>query len=274
MKKKILCVIAALLLLLISGCAFFETDSGLQKQLDQKNKYLNAINDITTEFMSSNVMVKASFGTGLISEGQQGSGVIFKKTTDLLSGSATYYVLTNHHVVTKKSGSTHIKAKSYELVDYKDVKFFAEYVFADIKYDLAVLKFTVASPLLGEDSTSYYVCGFSASNPTVGEGVFAVGQPLGQRNSITFGYVTGYYGSSEEEKKLFDWCEVDFDCVVHTAYINSGNSGGVLLNADIKICGINFAGGKETVNDVDTDISLSIPVQKVKECLAANGIFA
>jgi len=194
--------------------------------------------------MSSNIMVQTS---SLFSEKMgQGSGVIFKK--EITSTTKTYYVLTNYHV----TKSINNKVRQFTSTDYMDNVIISNLVFEDKNYDLAVITFT--------STTDYNVCKFAESNPLVGDGVFAIGQPLGQRNTITFGYVKQYM--IEE----YDWCDINFECIFHTALINSGNSGGVLLNGDIELCGINFAAG-EILDTTTSSISVSIPVEKVKECL-------
>jgi hypothetical protein len=48
----------------------------------------------------------------------------------------------------------------------------------------------------------------------------------------------------------------------------------VLLNSDIKLCGINFASGEYTdINgNIISSTSVSIPVLKVKECLELKSV--
>lgn len=59
----------------------------------------------------------------------------------------------------------------------------------------------------------------------VGQSVYAIGSPLGQRNSLT----TGVVSRIESETNL----------IQHDASINPGNSGGPLLNSQAEVIGIN-----------------------------------
>ena len=56
---------------------------------------------------------------------------------------------------------------------------------------------------------------------------------------------------------------VRFDVMTHTAYINHGSSGGPLLNSELKVVGVNFA-GSETAEK-----GCAVPAEKVAEFLSA-----
>ena len=252
MKKKILSLFLILTFILFAGCSLQDVSSSEYRQeLALKEKYLQAVNEISIDFMSSNIMVMTKYYKYYVYEGAgQGSGVIFKKQT-LTGGIYKYYVLTNYHVTRAESGYQ----REWSSTDYMDAEIQSTLVFEDDDYDLAVITF--------ESTNVYNVCEFAKVNPSVDDGVFALGQPLGQRNAITFGYVKEYRTES------YDWCDIDFPCIFHTAHMDSGNSGGVLLNADIELCGINFATGTYTdiLTNTTSNVSVSIPVEKVKECL-------
>jgi S1-C subfamily serine protease len=249
MKKRIVSIFIIVLILLFGSCELNieRTETDYERILHLKEKYLSALNEISIDFMSSNIMVQvASYSSQSIG---QGSGVVFKK--EITGNGFKYYVMTNYHVTSALSG-----LRQFSSTDYMDKEINSNLIFEDKNYDLAVISFISAS--------EYNVCKFADANPEVGDGIFAIGQPLGQRNAITFGYVEDYL------TKEYDWCNINFDCIFHSAYMDSGNSGGVLLNGDIELCGINFATGQ--TNTVNNSISISIPVLKVKECLTTHSI--
>ena len=100
-------------------------------------------------------------------------------------------------------------------------------------------------PLAGED------CG-------VGSLVASLGSPNSQQNTITLGKVY-----------MVDSCHgeitLNFPVVYHTALIAHGSSGGALLNDELELVGVNFAGYSQ---DKSFDNGLSVPVSKLREFLS------
>ena len=71
----------------------------------------------------------------------------------------------------------------------------------------------------------------------------------------------------------YDYCNVgdvtshiDFLCVKHNAWMENGSSGGLLMDLDFNIVGINFAISRSTAGE--TTASWAVPVSWVKEFLA------
>ena len=159
------------------------------------------------------------------------------------------YVLTNKHVV---SGANTIKVITYDGASYDKVKLVGE----DPLNDIAYLKIEGSSDLtaiqLGDSATA-----------RVGQLVVAIGNALGQyQNTVTSGIISGKgrpvtaaNNDSSTAENLTDLLQTD-------AAINSGNSGGPLLNRSGQVIGINVA-----VASNAQGISFAIPINAVKGTL-------
>ncbi len=73
----------------------------------------------------------------------------------------------------------------------------------------------------------------------IGEAVAAIGNPLGQANTITFGVVT----CKDQELRIRGRWAALKHLIETDAAINGGNSGGALLDMNGRLVGINSAGG-------------------------------
>lgn len=67
----------------------------------------------------------------------------------------------------------------------------------------------------------------------VGEFAMAIGNPLDMRNTVTSGIISGV------NREITDSTGTTYTLIQTDAAINSGNSGGALVNADGKLIGIN-----------------------------------
>ena len=160
------------------------------------------------------------------------------------------YILTNRHVI---NGATDITVVLDDGTTYEDVKLVA----TDPLNDVAFLKIKDASDLtaatLGDSKTL-----------SVGQQVMAIGNALGQyQNTVTVGVVSGLGrsvtasdGSGYNTETLSDMIQTD-------AAINSGNSGGPLVNAAGEVIGINTATSTSAEN-----MGFAIPISSVKGMLA------
>lgn len=115
---------------------------------------------------------------------------------------------------------------------------------SDIKSDTAS-KIAIAE--LG-DSTSL----------SVGQQVVAIGNALGEGQSVTTGIISATDRSITVNNTTFS------GLIMTDAAINSGNSGGALLNASGKVIAINFA---KTSEDGVEGMAYSIPVSNVKDLI-------
>ncbi len=149
------------------------------------------------------------FGTSSTSEAE-GSGIIL---------SADGYVVTNYHVV---DGATTVKVMLNTGAEYE-----AKLIGKDEQTDLAVIKI--------EPKEQLVVATMGDSNALeVGERVVAIGNPMGLEffGSVTEGIVSGVNRSIYVDSRTMNLIQTD-------AAINSGNSGGALINTRGEVIGIN-----------------------------------
>ena len=140
------------------------------------------------------------------------------------------YIVTNNHVVDTSSSNSY---SYYDLSDATSVKvklygsdetYDAEIIGKDSQTDLAVLKI---------DKTDLTAAEFADSDQAVvGEFVMAVGSPLGLDTTVTTGIISAVNREVESDG-------TKYVCIQTDAAINSGNSGGALVNSDGKVIGIN-----------------------------------
>ena len=158
------------------------------------------------------------------------------------------YVLTNKHVIDSAT-------KIYVVLDDGTVYKNVELVATDPLNDVAFLKVPNASNLssatLGDSKTI-----------TVGQQVIAIGNALGQyQNTVTSGIISGTGRSLVATDSNYQSAESLTDMIQTDAAINSGNSGGPLVNAAGEVIGINTA-----VSDANS-IGFAIPISSVKGML-------
>jgi serine peptidase DegS len=88
----------------------------------------------------------------------------------------------------------------------------------------------------------------------VGDGVLAIGNPLGLSQTVTHGIVSATGRSQLGVATFEDFIQTD-------AAINAGNSGGALINTLGDLIGINTARGGNSSSDISVEgISFAIPV--------------
>lgn len=164
------------------------------------------------------------------------------------------YILTNNHVV---SGST--SSSYYEVTDAKSVKvtlyndetvYDAKIVGKDDKTDLAVIKIEKTGLTKAELGDSNTV--------KVGEFVMAVGCPLGLNTTVTQGIISAVDRTVTAEGNKYTVLQTD-------AAINSGNSGGALVNSKGQVIGINTL--KLSGSGIE-GIGFAIPISSTTEVVA------
>lgn len=184
----------------------------------------------------------------------QGSGVIIEISDGWC------YVLTNCHVVEAMTGFANQKitvedvwGEQYDARIYKNPKKTSSAISED--YDLALVCFKYTP----DASKELAEIGYAVGDPSTGEPVISLGAPEGQKNSLTCGEVIAYrqieVSDGDETSKL------NFEVILHGAYINHGSSGGPLLNAKGQLVGLNFAGFE------DGEYGCAIPISKIIEFL-------
>ena len=95
---------------------------------------------------------------------------------------------------------------------------------------------------------------------TIGQQVVAIGNALGEGQSVTTGIISALDRSITVNNVTFS------GLIMTDAAINSGNSGGALLNASGKVIAINFA---KTSSDGVEGMAYSIPVSNVKDLISS-----
>ena len=142
------------------------------------------------------------------------------------------YIVTNNHVVDSTSSNSYYELSKATSIKIKlnsdtygdDATYDATVVGQDSQTDLAVLKI---------EKTGLTAAEFADSDQAVvGEFVMAVGSPLGLDTTVTQGIVSAVNREVESDG-------TKYTCIQTDAAINSGNSGGALINSDGKVIGIN-----------------------------------
>ena len=161
------------------------------------------------------------------------------------------YILTNKHVV---KGANKIAVVLNDGTKYENVSVVA----VDPLNDVAFIKLEGVSDLkaaeLGDSKTI-----------SVGQQVIAIGNALGQyQNSVTSGIISGT-GRSLTAADSSDYSTEKLSDMIQTdAAINSGNSGGPLVNAAGQVIGINTATSSSAEN-----MGFAIPISSVKGMLSS-----
>ena len=166
--------------------------------------------------------VSSIFNRGSSTATAKGSGVII--TSD-------GYILTNNHVVNSGSSSS---SSYYEIGEANkvtvklyndDTEYEARIIGTDAQTDLAVIKIEKTDLTAAELGNSDSV--------QVGEFCMAVGNALGLGDSVTSGIV------SAVNREVTDSDGNRYTAIQTDAAINSGNSGGALVNSKGQVIGIN-----------------------------------
>ena len=204
----------------------------------EKEEFSNTLEDVTksvvgiskikntgTAIMDSNATEELGLGSGIIV-------------------SDNGYILTNWHVAGDKYSSCYVTLENGEIYN-------GNVVWADTDLDLAVVK-------INGVGLKYVTLGDSDNNK-LGEEVWAIGNPIGIefQRTVTSGIISGL----DRTIKIEDTNgEVYMEDLIQTdASINSGNSGGPLINEDGEVIGIN------TVKIISAEgIGFAIPINIIK----------
>ncbi len=194
--------------------------------------------------VTSTATINSFFGTQTAEQESAGTGIIL---------SAEGIVMTNRHVVDETTTSV-----SVTLSDGTDLP--ATVLGRDTLNDIAFLKIsdkkgkTLTPAKLGD-----------SSKLRVGEKVVAIGNARGQfQNTVTSGIISGVGreieasdGSGANSETLSNLLQTD-------AAINSGNSGGPLVNLSGEVIGLNVARGSDSDN-----LGFAIPINDTKSLVTS-----
>ena len=172
---------------------------------------------------------------GTVQGQSSGSGIIMSKDG---------YVVTNQHVINNASSIVVYLSNG----DQKK----AEVVGQDARTDLAVLKMEAGEYTFAEFGDS--------STVKVGDLAVAIGNPLGMEfaGSVTSGIISALNRTVEVEGRVYNLIQTD-------AAINSGNSGGALVDRFGKIIGINSV--KIATSGVE-GLGFAIPIDEAKPIIS------
>jgi len=200
---------------------------------------------VAAELLPSTVQIAAEF------EGQEagatGSGFVLDKQG---------HIITNNHVVENAAENE----GPIEIVDHEGNRYDATVVGRSPTYDIAVLYAPEAADLKP--------AAMGASRQLrVGDGVVAIGSPLGLSSTVTAGIVSALNrpvttGETGDDSSYINAVQTD-------AAINPGNSGGPLVNLVGQVVGVNSAiatngGGTFDGEAGNIGVGFAIPVEQVK----------
>lgn len=177
-------------------------------------KVLPSVVGIAVEFP-----VNSIFSRGTTTTSAEGSGVIISEDG---------YILTNNHIVSSSSSSSYYEvgeASKVTVYLYNDeTAYDATIIGTDEQTDLAVIKI---------DKTGLTAAELGDSDSVqVGEFSMAIGNPLGMQSSVSAGMISAVNREVTTDGKAYKLIQTD-------AAINSGNSGGALVNSKGQVIGIN-----------------------------------
>lgn len=180
-------------------------------------------------------------------------GTVNNVTTPIFSGTGFFisddgYVVTNRHVVSDVLDNENMSL----IVDVPgyDIPINAQIVGTDVQTDVAVLKVDA------QDDPFPYVTLGDSDMLQAGELVVAIGNPLGRlEGTVTVGVVSALERQINNNGYTMNLIQTD-------ASINSGNSGGPLINSFGEVIGITNA--KITVAD---NLGFAIPISDVRDII-------
>jgi S1-C subfamily serine protease len=206
-----------------------EYDAEEQVNIAVYKKVLPSVVNITS------TAVAFDFFYGAVPQEGQGSGFVIDKEG---------HILTNYHVVAN--------ARQVEVTFSNRKKYKAEIIGMDPSHDLAVIKINakdIPPATLGD-----------SKGLTVGQKVFAIGNPFGLSGTMTRGII-----SSMRSIRGPDGTPID-EAIQTDAAINPGNSGGPLLNSRGEVIGINTLIATGGANQ-SAGVGFAIPINAAKAVL-------
>lgn len=204
---------------------------GKGKSSGSKESVTKLISGTVTVYVDKGIKIQRGVG---YADSVLGSGFFISKDG---------YIITNHHVISdmvnkKYEGYSRLYIK---LADDPDTRIPAKVIGYDSTIDLALIKTEVEAP--------YVFALGSSSDLSVGDKVYAIGSPLGLEKTLTSGII------SSVDRQLFTAGTVfQID-----AAVNSGNSGGPLVDEQGRVQAVVFAGVANYQG-----LNFAIPVEYLK----------
>lgn len=249
MRKSIdFCILLLSTVFLVSSCA---QPINRQSDLELLTSVENAFVNVVARSKPAIVRISVRGVEGTESQNRVGSGFIFRKEG---------YILTNHHVVHD--------ARDITVTLLDGGRFEAELVGTDPNTDVAVLK-------IDRDEAFPVIPLADSSRVRVGQFAIAIGNPFGLDYTVTTGVVSG---KSRSILRGFSFIRYQ-DFIQTDAWINTGSSGGPLLNIHGEVIGINalirrLNNNENTPAPAMAGAGFAIPINLVRSVgdqLIANG---
>lgn len=250
-SSKISAVVLVICIIFIAYCLIFVfIIPVLQDNFCRNRKYdeFDKITDIS--ILSANICVIAEKadvvkGEVKISYSDGASGVIFRKEDN------TYYALTAYHVAF--SGTGNLYAADFESPVFGNLEgenrsgitedeYYrslpqAKAEYADKNNDIAIISFKSDRPL--------GVISMSDKRAALNEHIAVVSNTSGKRNHISYGDIL-----TEETEPLQTNDYMSGTPVLrHNAFVETGSSGGAVLDRSMKIVGMNVASAKDLLGN-------------------------
>ena len=207
-------------------------------KLEESSSVIDAANKVSPAVVSITIKSQATNIFGQVVT-QEGGGTGFIITSDGM-------IVTNKHVASDMNGA-------YTVFTSDGKEYAAKVLAQDPYYDLAVLKI---------EATGLPTAELGDSNDLkIGQWVEAIGNALGEfQNSVTVGVVSAFNRSITASDGV---SAESLEGLIQTdAAINSGNSGGPLINLTGQVIGINTA-----VASGAQSIGFAIPIDSVKSAI-------
>lgn len=196
-----------------------------------------AANKVLPSMVSISVEYKVTYFGQTQTAYATGSGVVISEDG---------YILTNNHVISTSDSSSFYQVSDATSLTVKiygdDTEYQAKIIGTDSQTDLAVLKIDKTGLVAAELGDS--------SSVLVGEFVLAVGNPYGLDYSVTSGIVSALNREMSVQSTTYN--VIQADCA-----INSGNSGGALVNSKGQVIGITTL---KLAGDGIEGVSFAIPI--------------
>lgn len=205
-----------------------ENSSNFNTQLISLQGYSDTAIGVAKKVQPSIVAISVEYSVNSIFN--RSSGTVTAKGSGIII-SEDGYILTNNHVVNSTTSSSNSfyeieKANKVTVKLYNDdTEYTGKIIGTDSQTDLAVIK-------IDKDGLTVAELGDSSS-VQVGEFAMAIGSPLGLDNSVTAGII------SAVNRDVTDSDGNKYTAIQTDAAINSGNSGGALVNSKGQVIGVN-----------------------------------
>lgn len=226
-----------------------ENSSNFNTQLISLQGYSDTAIGVAKKVQPSIVAISVEYSVNSIFN--RSSGTVTAKGSGIII-SEDGYILTNNHVVNSTSTSSFYEVEEASKVTVKlyndNTEYEAKIIGTDEQTDLAVIKINKTGLTAAELGDSDGV--------QVGEFAMAIGNPLGLSSSVTSGII------SAVNREVTDEDGNTYVAIQTDASINSGNSGGALVNSQGQVIGVNTL--KLSGTGVE-GVGFAIPINSTKD---------